>query len=131
MTAVSGINVSSEDVSLTFGKDTSVTGGTLGTLSVKDGTKIEGLENVEGIDMSKTNTVAIVDGVVYTNQENAIDAVEAATGECTLTLYKDFTLTAPIQVPEGLNLTVEGNDHTITLPENAPYSCLLYTSRCV
>lgn len=122
MTAVSGINVSSEDVSLTFGKDTSVTGGTLGTLSVKDGTKIEGLENVEGIDMSKTNTVAIVDGVVYTNQENAIDAVEAATGECTLTLYKDFTLTAPIQVPEGLNLTVEGNDHTITLPENAPYS---------
>lgn len=122
MTALSGINVSSEDVSLTFGKDTSVTGGTLGTLSVKDGTKIEGLENVEGIDMSKTNTVAIVDGVVYTNQENAIDAVEAATGECTLTLYKDFTLTAPIQVPEGLNLTVEGNDHTITLPENAPYS---------
>lgn len=122
-----GIYIDGTGVSLDFGENAKLVGGkqqismpSFGPIGATD-TTITGLDNV-GIDPETLGLAARVNGKDYKSMDEAIAAVEDANDECTLTLYKDFTLTAPIQVPEGLNLTVEGNGHTITLPKNAPYS---------
>ena len=74
----------------------------------------------ENAPKPETFAVAVVDGKGYDDLQEAVDALSPAGG--TIELKKDVTLTAPVQVPKGMNLTVEGSGHTITLPENAPYS---------
>ena len=74
----------------------------------------------EGAPKPETFAVAVVDGKGYADLQMAVDALGTDGG--TIELKKDVALTAPIQVPERLNLIVEGNGHTITLPGKAPYS---------
>lgn len=69
------------------------------------------------------------DGTVkgyYGTLQAAVDAIEDNQG--TIRLNDDVALNAPVEVPEGMNLTVEGNGHTITLPESAPYSAFNNTN---
>lgn len=74
----------------------------------------------EGAPEPETFAVAVVDGKGYDDLQKAVDALSLDGG--TIELKKDVALTAPVQVPKGMDLTVEGNGHTITLPKNAPYS---------
>lgn len=74
----------------------------------------------ENAPKPETFAVAVVNGKGYDDLQAAVDALGETGG--TIELKKDVTLTAPVQVPKGMNLAVEGNGHTITLPKNAPYS---------
>ena len=84
------------------------------------------LENNEDQPEPATFAVAVVNGRGYNDLQKAVDALSPDGG--TIELKKDVTLTAPVEVPKGMNLTVEGNGHTITLPKNAPYSAFNNTT---
>ena len=60
--------------------------------------------------------VASMDGIVY---ENLQDAIDAASGEATITILDDIALTATVKVPAGKKITLkdDGKQHTIAAEE--------------
>lgn len=124
-----GISGDSTNATVNFGENVTVDIPTTIKVSLKSGAELTGIENT-GLTAEDVNAIASVsqsDGkpTYYTSMEDAIAAVEGASkqnGPVTLTLYKDITLDKPIEVPEGLNLIVEGNGKTITLPESGKMS---------
>lgn len=84
------------------------------------------LENNENQPEPATFAVAVVDGKGYDDLQKAVDALSPDGG--TIKLKKDVALTAPVEVPEGMDLTVEGNGKIITLPETGLISAFNNTT---
>ena len=64
---------------------------------------------------AKTFAVAVVNGVGYPDLASAVAA--AKPGEA-VELKSDVTLTSAIQIPEGANVVINGNGHTIQLAKD-------------
>lgn len=105
----SGVTVTGSDYPLVFN--------TWEADSKAESVKVTGLENTNLKDTPIVGAAATVDGedgVYYTTLQDAVNAIENNAG--TIRLVNDVDLgTTPVEVPAGMNLTVEGNNHTITL----------------
>ena len=110
-----GIYVQGADASLTFGNGIKVVGGCKNPLvMLSSDTQVTGLDNI-GIDPATVGMTARVGNTDYQDINDAIAALETATSDCTLTLYKDVKLDRHINVP-AVNVTIEGKGNTIELP---------------
>lgn len=109
----SGVTVTGSDYPLVFN--------TWEADSKAESVKVTGLENTNLKDTPIVGAAATVDGedgVYYTTLQDAVNAIENNAG--TIRLVNDVDLgTTAVQVPKGMNLTVEGNNHTITLNNDA------------
>lgn len=109
----SGVTVTGSDYPLVFN--------TWEADSKAESVKVTGLENTNLKDTPIVGAAATVDGedgVYYTTLQDAVNAIENDAG--TIRLVNDVDLgTTPVEVPAGMNLTVEGNNHTITLNNDA------------
>ena len=61
-----------------------------------------------------TGEVAKIDGTPYATLQAAIDAAYSMTGDVTIELVDNTEEHAFVKQKEGLNLTIQGNDHTLT-----------------
>ena len=119
-----GVMANSEDVTVNFGENVAVNGSSATKLFIKptvSSVTVTGLENTNLKDTPIVGAVATVDGedgVYYTTLQDAVNAIENNAGTIRLVNNVDLGTTA-VQVPKGMNLTVEGNNHTITLNNDA------------
>lgn len=117
-----GVMANSEDVTVNFGENVAVNGSSATKLFIKptvSSVTVTGLENTNLKDTPIVGAAATVDGkdgVYYTTLQEAVDTVKTNGNTGTVRLVNDVNLgTTPVEVPAGMNLTVEGNNHTITL----------------